>query len=400
MKKNLTWTIFKKECARFFGDKVLFFTAVIMPGLLIYIIYTFMGDGLANMTQVDADKPTTVYVENLPSSLRPLFCALPVQLDTTDFVANDIITELSDKEVNKVLVSFPVGFDSLTTSYDSQYDTVAPNVQIYYNSVNNASNAAYINITSILDEYEAAFCNRFDVNRTDNEDQTFNMASESDEIGSVLGSLFPMLLVMLIFSGCMAVAPSAIAGEKERGTIATLLVTPMKRSQLALGKVLSLACFALMSGLSSFLGILFSLPNLLHAGADDINLNISAIYTTGDYALLLLLILSTTLIMTAGISLLSAWAKNVKQAGTMVTPFMLIILFCGLMPMLQGNREIGNALFLVPFYNSIESMAEIFAFEPNPAHMGITIIANLAYTVIAVWGLTKMFNSEKVMFGR
>ena len=47
--KNNTWTIIKKEFARFFGDRQLLFTTVIMPGLLIYLVYSLMGEGIGKM---------------------------------------------------------------------------------------------------------------------------------------------------------------------------------------------------------------------------------------------------------------------------------------------------------------------------------------------------------------
>ena len=66
MKKgNNTWTIIKKEFARFFGDKQLLFTSVIMPGLLIYIIYTLMGSGMSRMATEGANEAVFVRVENL-----------------------------------------------------------------------------------------------------------------------------------------------------------------------------------------------------------------------------------------------------------------------------------------------------------------------------------------------
>ena len=66
----------------------------------------------------------------------------------------------------------------------------------------------------------------------------------------VFSSLLPMLLMMFLYSGCASVAPESIAGEKERGTIATMLITPTKRSDIAIGKILALAIIALLSGTS------------------------------------------------------------------------------------------------------------------------------------------------------
>mgnify|MGYP002564867313 CR=1 FL=1 len=81
-------------------------------------------------------------------------------------------------------------------------------------------------------------------------------------------------MMVFLFSGCMAVAPESIAGEKERGSIATLLVTPLGRGELAMGKVISLGCISLLSGASSFLGTMLSLPKLM--GAGDVKLAFEA----------------------------------------------------------------------------------------------------------------------------
>lgn len=396
MNKNQTWTIVKKEFARFFGDRALVFTAVLMPGLLIYFIYSFMGDGLAKMEQGDGEVPTMM-VERMPESLAPLFAELPVLRVDEGFDREEVIGELADKNVNKLLVSFPENFDEAVAHCDSTQEV--PNVQIFYNSVNKSVNAAYMAVMALLDGYESQFTNLFDVNREEGQAQ-YNQASDSDELGQVLGTLFPMLIVMLIFSGCMAVAPSAIAGEKERGTIATLLVTPMKRSQLALGKIISLSVFALLSGVSSFVGIILSLPKLLQAEGEGMDFSDVVTYGASDYALLLCLILATTLIMVSVVSILSAWAKDVKSAGTMVTPFMLVVLFCGLLPMLQGDTEVAMSCYLIPIYNSIQCMVGVFSFEIEPLPMVLTIASNVAYTCVAVWVLTRLFNSEKVMFGK
>ena len=68
--------------------------------------------------------------------------------------------------------------------------------------------------------------------------------------------------------------------------------------------------------------------------------------------------------------------------------------------MLQSGVSENPAVYCIPFYNSIEVMAGVLNHEVNWTSIVVTIVANLAYTGIAVWGLTRMFNSEKIMFGR
>ena len=395
MKSN-TLTIIKKEFARFFGDRQLLFTAVIMPGLLIYIIYSFMGSGIKKMATEGAEELVTLCVENLPVSVAPLVDAIPAIAVSQQPVSQEDIDKLEDKNLNVVLVRFPEAFDETVATYDPQSGVAAPNVEIYYNSANNASSRVYHMLEGSLTAYENQLSNRFDINRADSEEAQFDMASQDEVLGDILSKLIPMLILMMLFSGVMAIAPSAIAGEKERGTIATLLVTPLRRNELALGKVVSLSGMALMSGISSFIGIALSLPKMIQVDASGMELN----YTVSDYLVILLIILATVLIMASAVSLLSALAKDVKNAGTMITPFMLVIMLCGLMPMFQSGASENLTAYLIPFYNSIQVMTAVFAHKMRWMPVIVTMAANVVYTGIAVWGLTRMFNSEKVMFSK
>jgi sodium transport system permease protein len=200
---------------------------------------------------------------------------------------------------------------------------------------------------------------------------------------------------MLLFSGCMAVAPESISGEKERGTIASLLVTPAKRSHIAIGKILALSIMALISGASSTLGIVLSLPKLM---GDTVTIN-GSVYGVTDYLMLAVIILSTVLVLITIISIISAYAKTVKEAGTYVTPLMIASMLIGLTGMF-GSTAQNPALYLIPIYNSVQSMMGIFSFETNIAHILITVVANITFTGVGVFVLTRMFNSEKIMFNK
>ncbi len=397
--RNNTWTIIRKEFARFFGDRQLVFTTVIMPGLLIYLIYSLMGVGIRNMETQGEQDVVTVRVENMPQSVAPILSSLDSSIVIMQQpVSQADIDALQDKEINAIAMRFPADFDALMANYDPTGGQPAPNVEIYYNSANNASDRVFNIMQTALNAYEDGMANRFDINRADEEGQTFNQASDDQVVGDILSKLLPMLIIMMLFSGVMAIAPSSIAGEKERGTIATLLVTPMRRNELALGKIVSLSCIALLSGISSFVGIALSLPNMISAGNESIDIPFN--YTTSDYIALLLVIFASVLVMASAISLLSALAKDVKNAGTMITPFMLVIMLSGLLPMFQDGASQSLAVYLIPFYNSMEVMVAVFLHEMQWSTVLVTLGANVAYTGIAVWGLTRLFNSEKVMFSR
>lgn len=400
--KNNIGTIMKKEFARFFGDRMLVFTALIMPGLLIYCIYSFMGQSIADEMK-QKEQQTEVYVNNAPETMRGLFDSMEVVCHYDSLDLTTVKEQIGDEEQSVVYVAFPEGFDSLIQLYPYEAGVGKPNISIVYNSSNDASYDAYKKISDELNWWQQDKYYHFSINAGDD---SYDVSTETidESLGDILGKFVPVLLLMLLFSGCMALAPTAIAGEKERGTIATLLVTPMRRNQLAIGKIGSLSVLALLSGLSSFLGIILSLPKLIPEGAEDVGREIGSTMTTmyapGDYALLLIIILCTTLLLVTLISIISAFAKNVKAASTMVSPLMLVVMLVGLAPMMGDGTPTDIGPYCIPLLGNVYAMIGVFSFKSTVATLTACIVSNLIYTGIGVWILTKLFNSERVMFGK
>ena len=400
MNNNIT-TIIKKEFARFFGDKRMVFTTVIMPGLLIYVIYSFVVGGIRDTFESDKDYRAKVYVQHMPQLLQPMFEALT--MDITDATTMDIesIKPLIENKDIELLVVFPTDFDNTMANYDISDSTLtAPNVLIYSNVTNMESGNAETAVRSILSSYEETICNKFNINALTDEtaNEEFNLATDEDFMGQILSAMLPFMLIIFLYSGCMAVAPESIAGEKERGTIATLLVTPMNRSHLAFGKIISLSFIALISGLSSFLGVMLSLPKFMGNTIEGMPTNI---YTTSDYLLILGIILSTVLVLISAISIISAYAKTVKEASTLVLPLMLIIMIVGIPSTIGGgNAQTAISWYFIPIYNSIQAMTGVFSFSYSIINVATTIAVNIVYAVAFSYVLAKMFNSEKIMFSK
>ncbi len=388
--KNGMFTIFRKEMARFFGDKRTALAAILLPGVLIFAVYTFMGSALANQFSVDEDFAPTVQAVNLPGSVSALAGQSGLTLEATQ--DPDEAKALIEGQELDLLAVFPEDFDAQVAAYDPSSGAPAPAVELYYNSASVNSSAAYEMMSALLEGYESSLANKFDVNPGAG---TYDLATEADTAGTLMSSMMPMLLMIFLFSGCMSTAPESIAGEKERGTIATLLITPLKRSDLALGKICALSITALLSGLSSTIGTLLSMPTLMQMEGD-----LGAAYSPVHYLALCLVILSTVLFLVACISLISAFAKTIKEAQTYVTPLMILAMVVGVTAMFGGGASTHLWAYLIPFYSSVQAMVGIFALELNWTYLLVTVVSNLAYTAIGVWGLTRMFNSERIMFQR
>ena len=392
MKNNAIFKIFKKELDRFFKDRRTLI-ALILPGLLIYLIYSAMGSFMTDAFMPDEEYVPTIYSANTPDFIDTIFNSADIQLTNSENIEAE---KQSIRDGNAdVLIIFPEDFYESIISNSILTGSLAPNVEIYYNSADTNSATAYQTVVAVLDAFESQMANLFDVNRPSSADQAFDLASDEDITGMIFSMMMPMLMMTLLFSGCMAVAPESIAGEKERGTIATLLITPAKRSHIAIGKILALSVMALISGTSSTIGTLLSLPKLM-GGSMELG---EATYTLSDYIMLAAVILSTVLVFITLISIISAYAKSVKEAGTYLSPLMIISMLVGLSGMM-GEATTIRPLYAIPIYNSVQNMVAIFSFNGDVINVIITVCANIAVTGIGVFVLTRMFNSEKIMFNR
>ena len=391
---NSILTIMKKELARFFGDKKVAFSTILLPGLMIFVLYSFMGSALTSQFSVEEDYKAECYVMNFPED-----DTLKMMLKE-GFRFKEISSEEEVKQAKKKLqeketdlcVVFPEDFsERIAEPLPVTSSALPPEVQIFYNSSETSSEKAFQAMSSVLNEFEGMLSNRFDLNKSDG--VAYDLAKKEDAIGSIFSSMLPMLLLIFLFSGTLAVAPESIAGEKERGTIATLLVTPVKRSHIAIGKILALSIIALLSGASSTIGTVLSLPKLMGA-AGDLD---GSVYSVTDYLLLAVVILSTVMVFVTVLSLISAYAKSIKEAQSYATPVMIILMVVGITAMFGNGAKEELSYYCIPAYNSVQSMVRIFEFNVSAGTMLVTVVSNLAVTLLGAFVLTKMFQSERIV---
>ena len=391
MKGNV-WTIARKELARFFSNKASAFVSIALPGFLIFFMWTFMGDAMGGMFQPDETKQPVVAAVNEPASVEALANA-NVGMKVVPEDALPAVVEMRERieqgEVQAFAV-FPEGFDADVAAYDPASGAAAPQVEIFYNSTDPDSGPGFASLKAMLDAYESSLSNRFDVNAGGS---GYDVAEERDLAGSIVVSIVPLLLLILLFSSVMSIAAESVAGEKERGTMATLLATPINRRDIALGKVLAITLIGLLIAASSAIGIFAGLPSIMQ-GAVDVN-----VYGPADYLLLALVIASTTLVLVMLISVVSTLAKTVKEATMYMTPLMILVMLVGILGMFGGAKT-ELWYYLIPLYNSVQCMIGIFSFDFQPASVAVCVASNLVYTGAGVAVLQRMFNSERLMFAR
>ena len=405
---NTIITIMKKELKRFFGDKRMAFSTILLPGLMIYVMYTFMGSAMADKYNVSDTYKYKIECVHIPEDVNAMFEAGGIDVKNVDestftdsYTEDDFVADQKvnlkakeDKQKLDLIVVFPKHFTESLSKWASGSER--GNVELYYNSASTESDAAYDMVKEMLTEYENTITDVFDINKSDTPEK-YDVAEEKDMMVMVFGSMLPMLLLMFMFSACMAVGPESIAGEKERGTIATMLITPAKRSHIALGKIIALSIIALLSGLSSTVGTMLSIPKMMSVDSDS---TVKNVYGTKEYVILAFVVLSTIMLIVTIVSIISAFAKSTKEAQTYVTPVMIVVMVIGLSGMFIDGVSKAAYTYLIPLYNSVQCMLGIFSFDISLHGVVICAISNIIYTGIGVFLLTRMFNSEKIMFNK
>lgn len=386
------FVIVKKELKRFFTDKRMIMS-LILPGVLIFVLYSVMGNFIGKAITPADDYEYVICVENESVTLDGYLSTLGFKYKKVNAPREEAEKKLVDKEID-LYVSFSEDFD------DAGADKAGKNVVIEYNSAKSESAKIYSALQTVYMQNSVA---SVDYNYAINAGvENPDMATEEDVVKMMLTMFMPFILMVFLVTGSVSVASESIAGEKERGTIATLLVTPVKREYIALGKIIALTVTSLFSSLVSFVGIMASLPNLLQLEriGDVTSIDLS-VYGASTFVGILGIILITVMMFTMIMSILSTFAKSVKEATQFVTPAMIVVMLASVTSMIGGGKAVTNpALYLIPIYNCAQCLTMLFSGEFYGLCYLFTILSDALFVVLGVVLLAKMFNNEKIMLNK
>lgn len=386
------FVIVKKELKRFFTDKRMLMS-LILPGVLIFVLYSVMGNLIGDAVTPADDYEYIICVENESATLGEYLSTLGFKYKKETATREEAEKKLVDKEID-LYVSFSEGFD------DTNADKASKNVVMEYNSAKSESAKIYSALQTVYMQNSVA---SVDYNYAINAGvENPDMATEEDVVKMMLTMFVPFILMVFLVTGSVSVAAESIAGEKERGTIATLLVTPVKREHIALGKIIALTVTSLFSSLVSFVGLMASLPNLLQLEqiGDVTSIDLS-VYGASTFIGMLGIILITVMMFTMIMSVLSTFAKSVKEATQFVTPAMIVVMLASVTSMIGGGKAVTNpALYLIPIYNCVQCLTMLFSGEFYGLCYLFTILSDALFVVLGVVLLAKMFNNEKIMLNK
>ncbi len=399
--------VVRKELHRVFSDKRLVFSAFILPALSIFLIYSFMGSMFGDRIENTLSHRPSVYVYQAPTSFQSFINASVNGYDV-HWLMSDIPMDEAKEDIKEgdadLIIEFEDDFDSKVVEYASS-DRIAQ-IRTFYNPSEEYSVIARNQVTEeLLKRYEETileqrygnvdYAKGFVIDR-DNEGQAITDPAKAT--GTGLSMILPMLVAILLFAGAMGIGLDIIAGEKERGTMATMLMTPVPRRVLALGKVIGLAIVAMIGASISFLAILASLPNAgkMMTGGDVRITNLS--FTPWMLIELLVVMLTLVSIYVGLICLVSVHARSVKEAGTYISPIYMLVMFAAFSTVFQSG-EVELSFFAIPVLGNVLSIKQLLTFDLTLSQFLVNTGVSIVFASILIHRITIAFDDEKVMLG-
>ena len=277
----------------------------------------------------------------------------------------------------------------------------------YLSSVSASSTAADHMLTVLEDYREALRSQKITDGGMDPEQVLYpitakemDVASEEENFGSLLGSILPFLLVVSILMGAVYPAIDTTAGEKERGTLETLLTLPITNWQLIMSKFLAVSTVASVSALLNFISVgiigVFLYQSLSLGGMGNVQVNLVSFVPA--VFVMLLCVVAFAMFMSALWLCICIFAKSFKEAQNYVTPLTLVVMLVGYVGFIPDS-SLTSTFAVIPVANIVLLVKNIFMFQYSFETLFLVLLSNVVYSFLAVLFMSRMYHSEAVLFG-
>lgn len=391
MKRNKILTVFHKEFRDTFRDKSAIFSVLVLPLVIFPAIFISMGLLIGQQTKKEERRIANV-------SMTGGFCD-SILLATLKADPKIVLTELPDpvKELGKGAIQAVLQFDGGSPGEDGR-----PAITVLYLESNRNSVVAQKRIKQVFEVYQQKII----VDRLARQGidtmlvlsvpvSYKNVASAKNMGGFLMGMLIPYMIVMLICVGALHTAMDITAGEKERKTIETLLVSNISRNQIVTGKLLTAIAMGLITAFSGILSLgLTALSGISIFSARTTQTNLS--FSPGALAFSFLAIIPTAILLSALLLLIGSFARTVKEGSAYGSYFLMAVLMLAMGSMTPMDPS--PKMFVIPVLNTALCQKELLMGIVNWAHIGMTVLTTSLLAVIAVGITVGLFSQERVLF--
>lgn len=393
--------VYRKELVDSLRDRRTVISMIVVPLLLMPLLTIGLGALSAKLIgQAMLEVPQVMVLggEDSPKVRADLAALRDVSLVPAE---PDYAEEISSKQI-RAAVEIPEGFDAKLASGEP----MVVKIYMYEGDLKSAFGADRLQKffrdlrdRAIRERLEAhqlpgSLIRPFDI-------QQQNVAPAEKVGGAILGGLVPYFVILLCLTGAMYPAMDLTAGEKERGTMETLLCSPVSRIHLVVGKFLMVLTASLATAVLSISSMAFSfgmgkklLLGMAH-GAADAALQITI--TVKSVLLVFVMVLPLAVLFSAALLAISLLAKSFKEAQSYISPLMIVVVLPAVAALLPGV-ELNAALSLVPVLNTSLVSKEIVTGTYHWKYLALIFASSCIYAAAALALAVRLFQREDVLF--
>ena len=223
--------------------------------------------------------------------------------------------------------------------------------------------------------------------------QMMSTASTQETIGKLAGGLLPYIFIVFGFLGCMYPAIDLFTGEKERGTIETLLTAPIARWKILLGKMSVVVISGLLAASLSLLGLYISIRGLNLIEDPALLSIINSILSVKFVAVLFLLQIPLTIFFAGILVPIAIHAKSFKEAQSIITPLNFVVILPAMIGFLP-QIELNPTTAMIPIVNIVLATKDLIAGTLNYFHLLLSALMMCLIALTAVFFSYKQFEKE------
>jgi len=392
------FALFKRELKDIFRDKKTLVMMVVVPILLYPLLIVGMTLIVSAISESQMDKTYKVAFVDVEEDTVEALGAIADDKEKIDYKIDRIESDQPEADLKAEEIHAYVTVNH--TGAQEEYE-------VHYLSASDDSSVAADALMDMLYYYrEDVRKQRVEQNMLDETAilypvtyETADESSREESVGNYLGTLIPFLVITSICLGAIYPAIDVTAGERERGTLETLLTLPVTNLEMIVSKFLAVSIIASISAVLNIcsMGCAFIFMFSFIGGAQTEGLNMELSTFVPAILFLLVVVIFFALFVTAVSMCTCIFAKSFKEANNYITPVLLVFMFGGYSALLP-DLELTGTTAVIPIINMTMMMKNLFAFKYDYALFGIVLLSNVVYSILTVMVLARLYNSESVLF--
>lgn len=396
------FVVYNKELKDILRDKRTLISMVLVP-LLLFPLLTG-GLGRLMSSQIDKIEKKNVSIVVLGSEHAPKL--LDYFAEKGNYYVFDNIFDstaalklLSDRVVQAVVI-VPAKFENKFNGFFGG-DGNSDSLHLVYDRSEVESEVAYDGILKDLQNYRGEMVSRELERLNIRRDMTtpfwiypVNAATQEKMGGFIAGMMMPYMIILLSIMGAMYPAIDLTAGEKERGTLETLLVSPVGRMEMVLGKFLTIMTASLSTATLSLLSLYATVSSgMIMPSAEAMTMTIKPAALFG----LILMMIPLAGLFSALLMTIAVFARSYREAQTYISPLMIVAILPAMASLIPGvNPDLQMAL--IPVLNVSMTLKEVLMGRFDYVLITVTTLSNIVYAAFAIFVSFRMFQKESVLF--